>query len=108
VYRADVDYRQEVWAEKYGREPYDLYTYATGGMGLDLAQAVCPAVCRPANVRRTAGGMGLDALKLYAQQDAKGQADARSTLMPSSRSTRSSTSVVRGICLSLRPHTLVP
>jgi hypothetical protein len=22
-------------AEKYGREPYDLYTFATGGMGLD-------------------------------------------------------------------------
>jgi hypothetical protein len=39
----------------YGREPYHLYTYARGGVGLDP-------------------------LKLYAELHAEGQAHARSTL----------------------------
>jgi len=73
-------------ANKYAREPYHRIHLRHRGYAVGPAQAVCQAVCkavcRTAKFTRTPGGIGLDALKLYAEQDAEG---VRSTLRPTSR-----------------------
>ena len=90
-------------ANKYAREPYHRIHLRHRGYAVGPAQAVCQAVCkavcRTAKFTRTPGGIGLDALKLYAEQDAEG---VRSTLRPTSRSNNGRLAVAKAN-LTLHP-----